>query len=341
VAIGTPYNLEFLPMLKRWVKAARIYNLGVWFRGNWCGWEGWFNYPKISRDEHIEKTRNFIINNFELFKDGDIFTACPECENGGPGDPRINGDLNGYQEFLIKEYQVAQEAFDQIGKQVASNYFSMNGDVARLVMDRNTTAALDGIITIDHYVETPEILIEDVEDIAIESGGKIVLGEIGVPIPDIHGQMEAIEQEQWLDKTLTELADLDIVVGLNYWLNTGGSTGLWDTKGEAKPALIAIRRFFKPKLVYGQVLDELGRGIKQAQISYNGSIVYSGGGGCFELLIPGDTDLSTITVTALGYIKKTVEVGVSPRPLDITLIKEKKDIRFIFEQKLKKWIQPQ
>ena len=35
VAIGTPYDNEFLPYLTRWVTAARKVGLNVWFRGNW------------------------------------------------------------------------------------------------------------------------------------------------------------------------------------------------------------------------------------------------------------------------------------------------------------------
>ena len=50
VAIGTPYDAEFIPMLKRWVASARKHNLHVWFRGNFSGWEEWFDYPKIDHD---------------------------------------------------------------------------------------------------------------------------------------------------------------------------------------------------------------------------------------------------------------------------------------------------
>jgi len=45
VAIDTPYDAEFNPVLKQWVAAARKYHLHVWFRGNFSGWEGWFDYP--------------------------------------------------------------------------------------------------------------------------------------------------------------------------------------------------------------------------------------------------------------------------------------------------------
>ena len=96
VALGTPYDEKFIPYLSRWVAAARRNNLKVWFRGNFSGWEGWFEYPKISRDQHLAMTENFILSHPDLFRDGDIFSPCPECENGGPGDPRHNGDVTGF-----------------------------------------------------------------------------------------------------------------------------------------------------------------------------------------------------------------------------------------------------
>src|SRR3989344_8216148 len=73
VAIGTPYDSEFLPYLKRWVNTARKYSLKVWFRGNWSGWEGWFEYSKITRAEHIKKTKEFISKHQDIFEDGDVF----------------------------------------------------------------------------------------------------------------------------------------------------------------------------------------------------------------------------------------------------------------------------
>ena len=102
------------------------------------------------------------------------------------------------------------------------------------------------------------------ESIINKSEGSIVLGEIGIPIPDIHGKMTELEQGQWLDKTLAGLIKIDKVIGLNYWLNSGGSTALWDSQGEAKPALFSLRRFYKPKIIYGVILDELGHGLAKA-----------------------------------------------------------------------------
>ena len=221
VAIATPYDEEFLPFLKRWVKAARDSELNVWFRGNFSGWEKWFDYPKISRDEHTAKTKEFILKNPDLFEDGDIFSSCPECENGGPGDPRMKGDAEGFKRFIIAEYQAAKDSFQSIGKQVSANYYSMNGDVARLIMDEETTKGLDGIVTIDHYVSTTEKLLQDIKDYAQRSGGKVVLGEFGAPIPDIHGKMSEDDQARWIDQAMIELVSLPDVAGVNYWTNRG------------------------------------------------------------------------------------------------------------------------
>ncbi len=156
VAIATPYDPEFIPFLTRWVDAAREHNLKVWFRGNASGWEHWFGYKRISRDEHKQVIIDFIKNNGSLFESGDIFTPCPECENGGEGDPRIVGGVDGYRQFLIGEYNASREALRAIGKNVEVGYFSMNFDVAKLVMDKPTTAALGGVVAIDHYVRSTD-----------------------------------------------------------------------------------------------------------------------------------------------------------------------------------------
>lgn len=251
VAIDTPYDEEFFPILKRWVIAARKYNLKIWFRGNWSGWEGWFNYPKIDRQTHIANTREFILRHRDIFQDGDIFTACPECENGGPGDPRQTGDLLGHRQFLIDEYAVTKAAFKQIGKNVASNYDSMNGDVASAVMDKATTKALDGIVTIDHYVATPEQLVSKVNQIAQATGGKVVLGEFGAPIPDINGEMTEDQQAAWISQTLKLLEKSPEVIGMNYWTNIGSTTSLWNDNGSEKKAVSAIKNFYSTSFVSG------------------------------------------------------------------------------------------
>lgn len=241
VAIATPYDEEFFPILKKWVDSARKYKLNVWFRGNFSGWEGWFDYGKITQEEHIKLTDEFILKHKEIFQDGDVFSACPECENGGGGDPRAVGRVEEYRKFLVNEYLVTKNAFNKINKKVASNYYSMNLDVAKLVMDHPTTKALDGLVTIDHYVKTPEELNSDINDIAKKSGGKVVLGEFGAPIPDINGNLSEAEQAVWIEKALFLLKNNKNLIGVNYWVNVGGSTQLWTENNIEKQAVSVIR----------------------------------------------------------------------------------------------------
>lgn len=247
VAIGTPYDEEFYPILRRWVGAARKYKLKVWFRGNFSGWEEWFDYPKIDIPTHILMTKKFILDNKDLFNDGDIFTSCPECENGTKiewGDER---SLDRHRAFLIVEYDVAKDAFSEIRKNVSTGYYSMNGDLAAVLMDRYTTAHLGGIVVVDHYVDTPEKLARDISDLVARSGGKIVLGEVGAPVPDIHGEMSDKEQERWIRQAFEEIAEIPELIGVNYWVNKGGSTALWDVHGSERSAVKTIRDFYLSK----------------------------------------------------------------------------------------------
>lgn len=255
ISIATPYDDEFLPVLKSWVEEARQYNLKIWFRGNFSGWEGWFGYPRISRQEHLKKTISFIEKNPQLFEDDDIFSACPECENGGPGDPRLTGDTNGHRQFLIDEHQAVGKAFSKLNKKVDTRFNSMNGDVARLIMNPATTTALGGVVVIDHYVRTPEQLNSDINEIAEKSQGKVFLGEMGAPIPDIHGSMSAQQQADWMEKALSLLANNNNVIGLNYWTNRGGSTALWTDSAQPKPAVALLEKYFKPRTVTATLLS--------------------------------------------------------------------------------------
>jgi hypothetical protein len=114
-------------------------------------------------------------------------------------EPRITRDIEGFRSFLIYENTIVQEEFLKMNKVVITNYYSMNGDVAQLIMDKDTTRQLGAVITIDHYVSTPEKLAIDVHRMAEGSGGKVVLGEFGAPIPDIHGDMTEQTQADWVE----------------------------------------------------------------------------------------------------------------------------------------------
>ncbi len=333
IAVATPYDEEFIPYLSRWVEAARRHDLRVWFRGNFSGWEEWFGYSRISREEHLQKMKSFLLKHPDLFQDGDAFSSCPECENGGPGDPRQTGDVLGYRNFLIEEYEAANESFEKTGKRVMTHFFSMNGDVARLVMDKDTTKKLGGAVTVDHYVKTPETLARDAEDFIGRSGGKLVLGEFGAPIPDIHGAMSEGEQAEWLEDSLYRLARVPDVFGVSYWTHAGSSTALWDEKGNAREAVGILSKFYRPKVFYGVVSDELGTPIRDARVSIGDDETETNNEGYFELRAPISAgEKIMLSVSASGFLPTDNSGEESQMPI---ILRREHETKWF---KLQKWL---
>lgn len=325
VAIGTPYDEEFLPFLKRWVQSARQNDLNVWFRGNFSGWERWFGYQAITREQHVTKTKEFIEKHPDLFVDGDIFTPCPECENGGPGDPRNTRDTKGHRDFLIQEYELTKATFTQIGKRVKSNYASMNGDVARLIMDRDTTRALDGLVTIDHYVASPDKLVGDIKEIALLSGGSVILGEFGAPIPDIHGKMDEVRQSVWLTQAFNNLSRTKELEGVNYWTGFGASTSLWNSDGSERKALAVLKTFYQPQVVEGSVRTEFKKPIAQVVVKTAYQETTTDENGRFMIpIIAGEE----INVSKTGYKPQTIGSYDQKRHVTVTLTPVKNNLLY-------------
>lgn len=318
VAISTPYDEQFRPVLDYWVRQARENNLKIWFRGNWSSWEGWFGYERnLTRQEHLDQTVAFIRANGYLFENGDIFTACPECENGAAGDPRLNGDPQGHRQFLIDQFKNTNQAFREIGRNVRTNFHSMNADVARLIMDKDTTRELGGIVVIDHYVLSPEKLNQDITDIAINSGGHIVLGEFGAPIPDIHGPLDQEEQAEWMKEALTLLAVNPNLIGVNYWTNVGGSTALWNNDLTPRPVVAVVTDFFNPKVVSGKVVDQKGRPVEFARINSSLRQTRSNKDGFFTLALLESE--SVINVERKNYQPTQVNITDHKDELNVQL----------------------
>lgn len=336
VSIGTPYDEEFLPYLRRWVRTARAHNLHVWFRGNFSGWEGWFGYPDISRDQHLLLTKEFIEKNGDLFVDGDIFTACTECENGGPGDPRLNGDPEGHSNFLISLHTTAAKAFNAQGKRVTTGYFPMNGDVARLIMTPETTKALGGVVVIDHYVDTPERLVSDIKRYASESQGKVILGEFGAPIPDIHGSLSEDQQAEWIDQALESIQKEESVIGINYWTARGGSTGLWTSAGDAKKAVEVVTKHYTPEVFETEIFDTAKSRIEGATITVGKRIFASESDGYVSFpLMASDQE---ITVEAQGYYSTTINLHDWDKKNVVILHKVNRTPWYIFKELLRAYI---
>lgn len=312
VAVGTPYDEQFVPFLERWVQAARKHNLSVWFRGNLAGWERWFGYERITQTQHIEKIRQFILQNPQLFEDGDIFTSCPECENGGPGDPRRTGKVQEFRDFLIQEHQTAQAAFQEIDKNVTVGFYSMNGDVARLVMNEATTNALGNTVAIDHYVASPKRFANDIAKYATESRGNVAIGEIGGPIPDIHGSLTETEQAELVDAMMQSIwQNKEHIAAVNYWVLAGGSTTLLNNDGSKRQAYYALQQYFTPFVVQGTVRNGLGEAVAglTVQDTQGNTVAHTDEYGRYRFLVPQRE--ITLTVGGLDYTPVNLVVAPS------------------------------
>lgn len=319
VAIATPYDEEFIPFLTKWVQSARRHNLSVFFRGNFSGWEEWFHYPRIDRDTHKILLRDFISSHPELFEDGDIFSPCHECENGGPGDPRWTGDKKGYNNFLIDEYRISKEAFGLQGKSIEV-YSSMNGDIAREIIDKPTAKALGGTILVDHYVKTPEKFANDIMAISRRLDANVGVGEFGAPIPDINGGMNESQQAEYVSQMFDFLYSKSSgVTILNYWVLTGGSTSLTSETGYPKKVYNVVKTYFNLPKVTGRVSDPFGKSLEEVKISVTGTehSALSANGGTYSIFLA--PKYRNIVIEKEGY--KTVSVDL-PKEINVAFYKD-------------------
>lgn len=307
VTIGTPYDDQFLPYLKRWVTLARAEDLKVWFRGNWSNWEGWFDYPKnMTPKQHTDKTKKFITSHPELFEDGDIFDPCPECENSGlwPQNAK-NAD---YNKFVINQQKETTDAFKSTGKNVRV-FQSIIGGRAKDVLVKDSFNSLGNIIAIDHYVKSPEVMEEFINYFWQNSGTRSLVSEYGNPIPDLNGPQNDKDQAEFLKKILEVLyRNRSKVAGLNYWVLSEGTTSLINEDGSPRPAFFVLQEYFSPGEIYGNIKNPLNENLKGIPIkSTDGaSVVFTDENGNFKLSIPPRS--IEIEVGGEDYIKQKFSV---------------------------------
>lgn len=287
VALGTPYDEEFMPYLLRWVKLARKNDLKIWFRGNWSSWEGWFDYPKnLTPQQHIQKTDAFIRSNPSLFRDGDIFDACPECENAGYWkQPEKNAE---YNIFVRQMYESNKKAFIAIDRDVSSNLQAIIGGRAKEVLDRETLQSLGDVVAIDHYVKSPEVMQEFIDYFAAQNT-KVVISEFGAPVPGINPSMSEEEQATFV-KTIFDVlyAKKASVMGVNYYVSMVGTTPLLNDDFTPRIAYQVVKNYYSPLIIKGSVINSLGDRMKDITIATEDgrSTVQTNGRGEYAMATP-------------------------------------------------------
>jgi len=79
---------------------------------------------------------------------------------------------------------------------------------------------------------------------------KLLIGEFGGPIPDIHGDLDEKEQSVLIKKTLDALLSKPRIMGINYWTGFGGTTSLWREDFSEKTAVELIEKYYKPDIMF-------------------------------------------------------------------------------------------
>lgn len=271
ITVDGAYDPQYIGWIKRWVAQARKEKLRVWYRGNFSGWHGWFGPKNMTREEHMSATREFITKNPDLFEDGDIFTACPECEYGGPGNPLETGDIAGFRMFMIDEVGMMKKSFAEIEKNVNVTSTSLNPDVAKKVIDAETLRQLDNTITLDYFFKDISVLQQGLDYFRQKHPGvKFVIGEFGAPIPEINGSMTPNEKSIFIDSVFRYLYMQNDVIGVNYWVTTGGATELFDAKLNPTNSADTVKKYFDPRIISGVVRNQYNRPISDVTVSLIG-----------------------------------------------------------------------
>jgi hypothetical protein len=310
VAIDTPYDAEFSNYLKAYVYGARQHGLRVWFRGNWSGWEGWFGYKAtLTSAQLLAKTSAFIKENPTLFQNGDIFTAAPEAENGGPFKDLTPAIYPQYRQFLLDEQATDTTAFKAIGKQVTTNWLSMNGGTAEKILSPITQSSLGNVATIDHYIKDPSLMGEFIDHFQTQ-GAQTVVGEFGAPIPQINGSMTESEQAAFVGKLLAQMYQRkDSVLAVNYWTLDDGSTALVNPDGTPRQVLGILKDYYSPGKLVGKVENSTGSGVAASILIDGIPRLQTSPKGLFQVLIPAGTH--TLTITPNGLASRTLTLKIS------------------------------
>lgn len=241
VAIGTPY--DEVDDMRMWVREIHAQGMHVWFRSHWLEWEGDNNRPAImTPDQYLEKTSQFILDNRDLFAEGDAFTVAVEAEQAGVGPGKRFLNWEEYKQFLLLEITVANNSFKKIemDRKIHTNWLSMNGWVAQNVITPELAKQI-GLITVDHFspqsdtigvFDSPDriakMMSSDLDSMYSRLNVPIFLGEWGY---QINQESDEEHQKAVAEAVLSKLVVKQFLIGVNYWVHMGHYSRLFNDNG--------------------------------------------------------------------------------------------------------------
>jgi hypothetical protein len=263
IAISTPYDNpgcgSAIDLTNAWIASARARNLRVWHRHMGLSFEGIYDKQKTKDlTAYTQQIVDYINNNADQFKDGDIFTPTPEPDSAG-----IYGvtycsvicqfsSADEYNTWIQTTQFAVKEAFSRIGKNIKVGYYGHSGFIVwgennpdwngRGFLTQKTVDAMDGVIAMDTYPETYTggTMTKSLDGAhARWPNARLVIGEWGsVTSKTDEGRIARVIEAMGA----AERAYMD---GLNYWhLGPGGDEGILDGNLNPLPAYQTIKDFY-------------------------------------------------------------------------------------------------
>jgi hypothetical protein len=278
----------------------------------------------------LTKATRLITTHPELFKDGDIFDACPECENGGfwP-QPRKDAD---YNLFIQKKQDILHAAFLSIHRSINSHFPSIIGGRSKDVLNQATYDSLIDVTAIDHYVKDPQNYSDYIQYFWNNFHTRTVFSEVGAPIPDLHGNMTEDQQADFMQQVFSQMyKNREHVIGVNYWVYNNGTTGLASPTNQWRKVATVLANFFQSANLNGTVTNNIGEKLANASIQVNDlTTAKTDGNGAYGLPIPARTSY-TLTFSASGYISQTQTIILERnqnKVISVKLLPVKKDVLY-------------
>jgi hypothetical protein len=270
--IAVSINFDNYTLLRTWADVIHNQGLNVWYRGHWNDWDSW-EKPEIRNGitsiEYLNRTKNFVINHPELFKAGDAFTFCVESENAawwtGIDPPAGGGPFTGWESwraFTRNQVIYANDAFAKIGLggKVYTNWINMNGWVAWNVLDQYTANTI-GQLTLDHIIDWTDD-INTYSNALFKGNGNgfygydeyfnkwhvpLMAGEWGYST--FNQNIDPNHQKALTEAVYGEFAKRHYMVGVNYWIDIGHASRLFDTDNlldyNRRPVSYVIEQYYR------------------------------------------------------------------------------------------------
>jgi hypothetical protein len=239
-----PSPLDPVTYEETWITALRSHGMHVWFRQQWNSWSGGYGAPKRTyssreaipyetadgvnavldgRDtrSYLSRTYHYILAHPQFYANGDIFTPVGEPQDTGIGAAPCLCQFPSFaamNRFLRDSITLDRYAFSQLGVSLLVGLDGTSCDYPDL---EPATVAVMGIVGVDCYVPTPELMARDLAFVHNTYRAPIILSEWGAIYND--GQQPATAKA--IASMMDTLLDAPYLRGIDYWQSYGGLAG--------------------------------------------------------------------------------------------------------------------